>query len=146
MASFSSPLVLSAGTAIRLPSPLQSASGQTIEVRPIPGVVPAPLLREESQARHSRQDLAEDRGHTRRADQTSFGQSRPRLNPASSAAPAEFATSQFLAQILGQDHGPTGNVVTLHRDGASLGSYAYRRAGGEPVIYSEQPRILRIAV
>jgi len=58
----------------------------------------------------------------------------------------DFASSQFLAQIFGQDHGPAGNVVALHRDGATLGSDAYRRAGGEPVIYSEQPRILRIAV
>ncbi|MHA1601145.1 MAG: hypothetical protein ACTSW2_09985, partial [Alphaproteobacteria bacterium] len=115
MASFSSPLVISAGASIRLPAPPQSASGQAFEVRPIPGVVPAPLLREESQARHSRQDLAEDRGRTRRTNPGSFGQSRPRFSPVPAAEPANFVTSQFLAQILGQDLGPAGNVVALHR-------------------------------
>lgn len=146
MASFSSPLINPAGGSIRLPVPLQSAAGQSFEVRPIPGVAPAPLLREDSQARHSRQDLADNRGRTRHPDPGSFGQSRTRLSPVPAAASASFATSQFLAQIIGQDLGPAGNIAVLHRDGASLSSDAYRRAGGEPIIYSEQPRILRIAV
>lgn len=146
MASFSSPLVFPASASIRLPSALPSAAGEAFEVRPIPGVVPPPPLREESQARQPRQDLAENRDRTRRADQGAFGQSRPRYSPAQPFAATDFATSPFLAQILSQDLGPAGNVVALHRDGATLGSDAYRRAGGEPVIYSEQPRILRIAV
>ena len=151
MASFSSPLTFSAGALIRLPSPPPSAAGQAFEVRPIPGVVPPPPLREEPQARQSRQDLAQDseadsRGRARRTDQGSFGQSRLRYSPAPSLAPEDFATSAFLAQILGQNPGSTTNVVALHRDGPTLSSEAYRRAGGEPTLYSEQPRILRIAV
>ncbi len=145
MASFSSPLTVSAGTLIRLPSPLPSGAGQAFEVRPIPGVVPPPPLREEPQARQSRQDLTEDRGRARRTD-LAFGRSRPQHTPAPSFVPEDFATSGFLAQILGQNPGSTTNIVALHRDGPTLGSEAYRRAGGEPTYYSEQPRILRIAV
>jgi hypothetical protein len=145
MASFSSPLVLQAGAAIRLPAALQSGSGPTIDVRPVASVFPPQPPREEPQARQTRQDLAENRGRTRRAH-GSFGQTQLRHPQASSFAPGAFATSPFLAQILGQDLGPAGNVVALHRDGPNLSSDAYRRAGGEPVIYSEEPRILRIAV
>lgn len=48
--------------------------------------------------------------------------------------------------MLGQDLAPAQNALAQHRDGSILGSDAYRRAGGEPTLYSEQPRILRIAV
>jgi|GEM_PF-4965744 len=165
MASLSSPLTLSAGASIRLPSPLPSplpsANGQGFEVRPIPSVVPPSLLRDESQARQSRRDLADEerpdgRGQTRRTESGffgpeafgpgAFGGARLQQNPAQSFAPEDFVTSEFLAQILGQDLGSTTNVVVLHRDGPTLGADAYRRAGGEPTYYSEQPRILRIAV
>jgi hypothetical protein len=82
-----------------------------------------------------------------RADQRPFGQTRPRQKSTPDfAAPAFVGSSLFLAQVLSQDLGPAGAVVALHRDGPTLGSDAYRRAGGEPVIYSEQPHVLRIAV
>jgi hypothetical protein len=155
MASFTSPLSFSTGALVRLPSPLPSVAGQGFEVRPIPGVIPPPPPREEPWARQSRQDQTEDRNRTRRANPGSFGPgsfggSRPRGTPVPAFAPDGYATSAFLAQILGQDQsqdlGSAPTAGARHRDGAALGSEAYRRAGGEPVYYSEQPRILRIAV
>jgi len=146
MAGFSPPLVLQAGAAIRLPPAAPGAAGHGVEVRPVPGVLPPQPPREDSRARQPRQDLAENRGRARRDVHGAFAPARSRLQPAPSFAPGEFASSQFLAQIIAQDLGPAGNVVALHRDGPSLSSDAYRQAGGEPVIYSEQPRILRIAV
>ncbi len=61
-------------------------------------------------------------------------------------AGAAFATSHFLVQILGQGAGTPGGPFAQHRDGAELGSEAYRRAGAEPAHYSERPALFRIAV
>ncbi len=148
MTSLSSPLTFSASASIRLSSPLLLTSGQSVEVRPIPGVVPPHPLRQEAPAR---QNLTEDRGpenrgRARRAGQGAFGRALLENSPASSFASGEFATSKFLAQVLGQDPGSSTDVVVLHRNGPTLGSDAYRRAGGEPTYYSEHPRVLRIAV
>jgi hypothetical protein len=57
-----------------------------------------------------------------------------------------FAASRFLVQVLGQGSGPPAGPLAQHRDGAALGSEAYRRAGAEPAHYSEQPTLFRIAV
>lgn len=52
----------------------------------------------------------------------------------------------FLAQLAGgAQNGPVG-ALAWHRDGPALSSEAYRRAGAEPPVYSEQPRIFRITV
>ena len=59
---------------------------------------------------------------------------------------AAFASTHFLAQMLGQAEGPSGAPFTYHRDGAALGSDAYRRAGAAPPRYSEQPALFRIAI
>lgn len=59
---------------------------------------------------------------------------------------ARFAASRFLVQVLGQGSSPPAGPLSQHRDGAALGSEAYRRAGAEPVHYSEQPTLFRIAV
>lgn len=138
--------IVPAGTAIRLPVPAGSAPGDRSGVRPVFGA--APLPRDETQARQPRQDAAEERGSRRvRTDQRPFGQTHARQQPtADFSAPAFVGSSLFLAQVLSQDLGPAATVVALHRDGPTLGSDAYRRAGGEPVIYSEQPQLLRIAV
>ncbi|MEM7172120.1 MAG: hypothetical protein AAF530_18260 [Pseudomonadota bacterium] len=37
-------------------------------------------------------------------------------------------------------------VLAKHRDGLALGSGFYRRAGGEPEIFSEGPTLLRLAI
>lgn len=59
---------------------------------------------------------------------------------------AAFASTHFLAQMFGQAEGPSGAPFTYHRDGAALGSDAYRRAGAAPPRYSEQPTQFRIAI
>lgn len=138
-----------AGTAIRLSLPAGAAPGDRSEVHPVYGITPPP--RDETRARQPRQDTAEDRGSRVRTDQRPFGQTRPRQTSATdftapAATPDFVGSNLFLAQVLSQKLGPAGTVVALHRDGPSLGSDAYRRAGGEPVIYSEQPQLLRIAV
>lgn len=66
-------------------------------------------------------------------------QPAPGFSPATSAA--------YLAQALGQapDEGSEG-PLQRHRDRPSLGSGAYRRAGGEPPIYPEAARLVRLTV
>lgn len=57
------------------------------------------------------------------------------------------AATGFLAQVLGQAPDPEAESPLLrHRDGPSLGSQAYRRAGGEPPVYSEAPNLIRLSV
>jgi len=150
MAGLPPSLILPASAAaIRLPPPAGSAPGHGSEGRPVSAVFPPPQLREDTQARQPRQNLAEGRGgRTRGTDHTPFGRSRPRTSDseAQSFSATGIVSSSFLAQVLGQDLGPAGNIVALHRDGPALGSDAYRRAGGEPAIYSEEPRLLRLAV
>ena len=64
--------------------------------------------------------------------------------------PAAFAGA-FLAQLLSKDESrsASGGVPAALLSGsrqAALGSDAYRRAGGEPPVYSEAPSLFRIAV
>ncbi len=59
---------------------------------------------------------------------------------------AAFASTHFLAQMLGQAEEPSGAPFADHRDGAALGSDAYRRAGAAPPHYSERPAVFRIAI
>ncbi len=73
----------------------------------------------------------------------------PRETSAQDSAPESGpdAATGFLAQVLGQAaesgaHGPLAG----HRDGPTLGSEAYRRAGGEPALYSPEPALFRLAV
>jgi hypothetical protein len=56
-------------------------------------------------------------------------------------------TIWYLAQLLGQEgeadeHSPVGE----HRDGPLLGAEAYSRAGADPLLYSEDPEVFRLAV
>ncbi len=57
-----------------------------------------------------------------------------------------FASTHFLVQMLGQGADAPADPLAHHRDGAALGSEAYRRAGAEPAHYSERPALFRIAV
>jgi hypothetical protein len=61
-------------------------------------------------------------------------------------AGTHFASTHFLAQMLGQGAGTPAGPLAHHRDGAELSSEAYRRAGAEPAHYSERPALFRIAV
>ncbi len=57
-----------------------------------------------------------------------------------------FASTHFLVQMLGQGADAPADPLAHHRNGAALGSEAYRRAGAEPAHYSERPALFRIAV
>ncbi len=59
---------------------------------------------------------------------------------------AAFASALFLAQMIGQTEEPIGGPLASHRDGAEIGSDAYRRAGAAPPHYSEQPALFRVAI
>lgn len=60
---------------------------------------------------------------------------------------APGASTTFAAQLLGQaSTRDEDRFPPHHRDGAELGSVAYRRAGGEPTIYSSEAALIRIAV
>lgn len=53
----------------------------------------------------------------------------------------------YLTQILGQAAGADGpDGLQHHRDGAALGSDAYRRAGAEPGVYPTSATLFRLAV
>lgn len=63
----------------------------------------------------------------------------PRLTAAPSAG--------YLAQVLAQTpDGKSEGPLQRHRDGPSLGSSAYRRAGGEPPIYPDAATLVRLTV
>lgn len=50
---------------------------------------------------------------------------------------------QVRTQVLGQGAQAGPGLLAQHGDGPALGSLAYRRAGAEPVVYSQRPRIVR---
>lgn len=56
------------------------------------------------------------------------------------------ATSTFIAQQLGQESQSMSDEAVLPLRAASLGSDAYRRAGGEPPVYGDQPVVFRLSV
>ena len=51
---------------------------------------------------------------------------------------------RFLAQVIGQQAGGQ-TALSEHRDGFTLGSQAYRKAGADPALYSETPTLVRFA-
>ena len=87
-------------------------------------------------------------------------QVRPRREP--KASPYEFGrwvgggnfevletrgSIRYLAQLLGQEgEARDGGPVTEHRDGPLLGTEAYRRAGADPLLYSGDAEVFRLAV
>ena len=140
MASLSAPLVFSA-TPVRLPPSAFAAAGSGSPAHPILAVAALPWTHAEGRARPSRQDPAGQEG-----DQASGRDLQPQ-RPARRRGDAVGSGSiHFLVQVLNQDLGPAANPIVRHRDGPVLASDAYRRAGGDPALYSEQPQLLRIAV
>lgn len=144
MASFSTPLVVSA-TPVRLPPSARAGSGSP--AYPISAIGALPPTREEGHARFARYDPAGQEGS--RTSRRDLRSSEPALwrDDSERAFDATGAGSiYFLVQVLNQDIGPAAGPIVRHRDGPVLASDAYRRAGGDPALYSEQPQLLRISV
>ncbi|MEE9234127.1 MAG: hypothetical protein V3U28_01640 [Candidatus Acidoferrales bacterium] len=120
--------------------------------RRVPGIQRILPPREDARARQSRpgpvdsersrkRDLREVRQLVIRSGSDDLPQRFP-----GNFAGTRFASTHFLVQILGQGAGTPAGPLAHHRDGAELGSEAYRRAGAEPAHYSERPALFRIAV
>ncbi len=134
--------------------PERAASGPLAEqaLRRAPGAQWILPPREDGRARQSRPDPVDSersgkRDHREvrqlaiRSASSGFAQSSP-----GNFAGAQFATTHFLVQMLGQGTGAPAGPLAHLRHGAELSSEAYRRAGAEPAHYSEQPALFRIAV
>jgi len=72
--------------------------------------------------------------------------SLPALLPHLEPAPSPGASSGFLAQFLAQAGAEAGNAQPRHQGVSAQGSEAYRRAGGQPPLYSEEPIFIRLDV
>ena len=57
----------------------------------------------------------------------------------------ETASSPFVAQLLAQQTASGEPVLAEHRDGPALVSGTYRKAGGDPPLYSPGPAIFRFS-
>ncbi len=134
--------------------PERAAPGSLREqaFRRVPGIQRIMPPREDARARHSRPapvDSERSRKHDHREVRQLVIRSGSNDLPqrfSGNFAGADFATTHFLVQILGQGAGTPTGPLAQHRDGAELGSAAYRRAGAEPAHYSERPALFRIAV
>ncbi len=136
---------LGSGPERAAPSPLGERA-----FRPVPGIQQILPPREDARARQSRPDPV-DSERSRKRDYREVRELVIRSGSNGLAqrfpgnfAGAHFASTHFLVQMLGQ--GAPAGPLAYHRDGAELSSEAYRRAGAEPVHYSEQPALFRIAV
>jgi len=146
MASFSAPLIISA-TPVRLPPSALAAAGSGSPAYPILAVAALPSTREDGRARAARRDPAgQENSRTNSRDFEPQRSAQWRGDPEAAFAAAGAGSIYFLVQVLNQDLGPAAGPIVRHRDGPVLASDAYRRAGGDPAIYSEQPQLLRIAV
>ncbi len=120
--------------------------------RRVPGIQRILPPREDARARPSRPDPV-DSERSRKRDHREIRQLVIRSGSGDLAqrfpgnfAGAHFTSTHFLVQMLGQGAGTPMGTLAHHRDGAELGSEAYRRAGAEPAHYSERPALFRIAV
>lgn len=73
-------------------------------------------------------------------------QSRAQAGAEFRSAPRAAHSAQFLVQLFGQDQPRSRIVAHQHRDAATHGSDAYRRAGATPPIYSEEATLFRVAI
>ncbi len=119
--------------------------------RRVPGIQRIMPPREDARARPSRPDPV-DSERSRKRDHREVRQlvirsdsdGLPQRFPGNFAG--AFASTHFLVQMLGQGADAPADPLAHRRDGAALGSEAYRRAGAEPAHYSERPALFRIAV
>ncbi len=119
-------------------------SAERRPLRPLATVQPIPRLHERARTPQPRPDT----GGAAREERGVRGALVPRGTPVRRRDPAlaRFASAQFLAQALAQDLGAGQAPLARHRDGAALGTQAYRRTGAEPPLYPEQARLFRFAV
>ncbi len=120
--------------------------------RRVPGIQRILPPREDARARQSRPDPVDsersrkrDHREVRQLVIRSASDGLPHRIPGNFAG-VHFISTHFLVQMLGQGAGTPMGTLAHHRDGAELGSEAYRRAGAEPAHYSERPTLFRIAV
>ncbi len=117
----------------------------------VPGIQRILPPREDARARQSRSHPV-DSERSRKRDHREVRQlvirsgsdALPQRFPGNFAG--AFASTHFLVQMLGHGADAPADPLAHHRDGAALGSEAYRRAGAEPAHYSERPALFRIAV
>ncbi len=119
--------------------------------RRVPGIQWMLPPREDARARQSRSQPVDSERSRKRDHQEvrqlvirSGSDDLPQRFPGNFAG--AFASTHFLVQMLGQGADAPADPLAHHRDGAELGSKAYRRAGAEPTHYSERPALFRIAV
>ena len=117
-----------------------TAPVQTVAVTRKPAPFGKAPDRFQARAQHHELDRP-DRDPVPRADRRA---SNPHLEAAIVGRPSG-ASAGFMAQVLNQAWG-SGRAAGLpgHRDGAVLGSNAYRRAGGEPALYSTGATLFRL--
>ncbi|MFQ6018066.1 MAG: hypothetical protein ACE5KF_07700 [Kiloniellaceae bacterium] len=126
--------------------PVPSPAGAERRGRPIAAIGRVSHLQDEARAGHSRQGP----GGSQRSQEPKGTHGLPVVVAVPGAGPprdpSNSPSSHFLVQMLGQKLGPSARLLTQHRDGPVLGSDAYRRAGGEPALYTDQATVFRIAV
>lgn len=118
------------------------------KARPVPAVTRVVGLRDDPHARRPRPES--ERSQSQRQSPRTAAAPDPAgaQSGATARAPARPAgsTPQFLTQVFGQDMAHDADALARRRNGPALGSLAYRRAGGEPVLYSQEPAIFRVAI
>lgn len=121
---------------------------------PQPPVQRAPRKSHEEQGRGAaRQASTQIGGRGARGNAALPPQQTPENQQARAQAGAEFRSAPravhsapFLVQLFGQDQPRSRIVANQHRDAATQGSDAYRRAGATPPIYSEEATLFRVAI
>ena len=126
------------------PSVLRQAGPRLLPpVRPAEAIVDAPA-RNRHDLRHG---APADRraGSPRDSQQRREAETAPAYDSGPFARRGETASSPFVAQLLAQQTASGEPVLAEHRDGPALVSGTYRKAGGDPPLYSPGPAIFRFS-
>lgn len=149
--------------AIEILPPSRHDSGRQKTVRPVFAVerprsavdaaeqfTPQRLKQGSAEARHEQpREEPDTQAAERRAEQSRAASAEILRFPVRGAG---MAATGFVAQLLAQGLGNgVGPALSLDPPGgaggnAALGNEAYRRAGGEPAIYGEEPAYFRVAI
>lgn len=116
--------------------------------KPVQAVTRIPHPRDDILARQPRQEARDgERSQEGARSRDLVPPKRPaEREPRHQRGGSGLNSSQFLVQVLGQNLGAATGALSGHRDGSALGSEAYRRAGAEPAVYTDQPTVFRVAV
>ena len=114
-----------------------------LPVPPVERGHPARPVRDDRPQRPDAREPGRRQARTEAAPDRPAQRSRALVLVAEEATPAS-GLAVFLVQVLGQDRDPPAHGLSGHRDAAALGSDAYRRAGGTPPIFSDEPAVFRI--